>query len=227
MGPRLLQEQQGFLYRYLLHLPFRACRLVLLRQHTPATIRDTTALRSALENVRRQGWAENVSEAESGVASIAAPVRNGRGDVVAAVSVAGPTQRLGSDSHSSARAIQPGLDVSYSQPVNKQFAFTLNLSELTRVYDMDYDSPTWDMVRGVQTQSTIQNVLQSTERRLASASVSGPTHSMSSSSHSSRSMDRSSCPRPRVTLPPHPSCSSAMPPPSTWTACRCSVPPRW
>ncbi len=81
----------------------------------------------------------------------------------------GPSDRLGSDSSSRARAIQPGLDLSYSHPVNQSFAFTLNLSELTRVYDMDYDSPTWDMVRGVQTQSTIQNVLQSTERRLASS----------------------------------------------------------
>ena len=76
--------------------------------------------------------------------------------------------RLGSDSHSKARAIQPGLDVNYTHPVNKQFAFTLNLSEMTRVYDMDYDSPTWDMIRGVQTTSTEQNVLQTTERQLAS-----------------------------------------------------------
>ena len=76
--------------------------------------------------------------------------------------------RLGSDRHSKARAIQPGLDVNYTHPVNKQFAFTLNLSEMTRVYDMDYDSPTWDMIRGVQTTSTEQNVLQTTERQLAS-----------------------------------------------------------
>jgi iron complex outermembrane receptor protein len=40
-----------------------------------------------------------------------------------------------------------------------------------RVYDMDYDSPTWDLVRGVQTTSTIQNVLQTTERQLASTTL--------------------------------------------------------
>ncbi len=79
-------------------------------------------------------------------------------------------ERLGSDSTSSARAIQPGIDVSYAHPFNKQFAVTLNLSQLTRVYDMDYDTPTWDMVRGVQTTSTVQNVLQATERQLASMS---------------------------------------------------------
>ncbi len=78
-------------------------------------------------------------------------------------------ERLGSDRTSRARAIQPGIDISYAQPVNKRFAFTLNLSELTRVYDMDYDTPTWDMIRGIQTTSLEQNVLQSTERQLASA----------------------------------------------------------
>ncbi len=77
-------------------------------------------------------------------------------------------ERVGSDASSSARAIQPGIDVNYSHPVSKTFAFTLNLSQLTRVYDMDYDSPTWDMIRGVQTVNTEQNVLQTTERQLAS-----------------------------------------------------------
>ena len=76
--------------------------------------------------------------------------------------------RVGSDSHSQARAIQPGLDLNYAHPVNERFAFTVNLSQLTRVYDMDYDSPVWDLFRGVQTTSTEQNVLQTTERQLAS-----------------------------------------------------------
>lgn len=70
----------------------------VLPRHTPVTIATIGALRSALENIRRQGWAENVNEVEVGTASIAAPIRNGRGDVVAAVSVAGPVQRLSSDS---------------------------------------------------------------------------------------------------------------------------------
>ena len=80
-------------------------------------------------------------------------------------------ERLGSDSTSSARAIQPGIDLNYSHPVNKQFAFTINLSQLTRVYDMDYDSPTWDLIRGVQTTNSEQNVLQATERQLASTTM--------------------------------------------------------
>ncbi len=69
-----------------------------LRRRTPATITSLTVLRSTLQNIRQQGWAENVNETEMGAASIAAPIRNGRGDVVAAISIAGPVQRLGSDS---------------------------------------------------------------------------------------------------------------------------------
>ncbi|MEY2882018.1 MAG: hypothetical protein RLZZ15_4398, partial [Verrucomicrobiota bacterium] len=83
----------------------------------------------------------------------------------------GLNERVGSDRTSSARAIQPGIDVNYAHPVNKQFAFTLNLSQLTRVYDMDYDSPTWDLIRGVQTTNLEQNVLQTTERQLASTTL--------------------------------------------------------
>ncbi len=83
----------------------------------------------------------------------------------------GLSEQLGSDSHSKARAIQPGIDLNYSHPVNDRFAFTVNLSQMTRVYDMDYDSPTWDLFRGVQTTSTIQNVLQTTERQLASTTL--------------------------------------------------------
>ncbi|MBI4627005.1 MAG: TonB-dependent receptor [Verrucomicrobia bacterium] len=83
----------------------------------------------------------------------------------------GLDDRVGSDRHSKARAIQPGIDINYSHPVNKSFAFTINLSELTRVYDMDYDNPGWDLIRGVQTTSTEQNVLQTTERQLASTTL--------------------------------------------------------
>lgn len=48
-----------------------------------------------LAEVRRRGWAQSVAERESGVASVAAPIRDGRGTVVAAISVSGPTDRIG------------------------------------------------------------------------------------------------------------------------------------
>ena len=70
----------------------------MMVRRTPYTVTDPRALRSLLETVRKQGYAENVSESELGVASVAAPIRNARGEVIASVSVAGPVQRLGTES---------------------------------------------------------------------------------------------------------------------------------
>jgi DNA-binding IclR family transcriptional regulator len=50
---------------------------------------------AVLTGVRRRGWAQSVGEREAGVASVSAPVRDGRGSVVAAISVSGPLERLG------------------------------------------------------------------------------------------------------------------------------------
>jgi DNA-binding IclR family transcriptional regulator len=43
--------------------------------------------------VGRRGWAQSVEERERGVASASAPVRDGRGRLLAAVSVSGPVER--------------------------------------------------------------------------------------------------------------------------------------
>ena len=43
--------------------------------------------------IGRGGWAESVEERERGVASVSAPVRDGQGRIVAAVSVSGPVER--------------------------------------------------------------------------------------------------------------------------------------
>jgi DNA-binding IclR family transcriptional regulator len=48
-----------------------------------------------LAEVRRRGWAQSVAEREPGVASVSVPVRDGRGVVVAAISVSGPIDRMG------------------------------------------------------------------------------------------------------------------------------------
>ncbi|MDO4612751.1 MAG: IclR family transcriptional regulator [Actinomycetaceae bacterium] len=48
-----------------------------------------------LAQVRRRGWAQSVAEREVGVASVSAPVRGSHGNVVAAVSVSGPIERMG------------------------------------------------------------------------------------------------------------------------------------
>jgi DNA-binding IclR family transcriptional regulator len=48
-----------------------------------------------LLDVRRRGWAHSVAEREAGVASLSAPVRDGAGGVLGAVSISGPVERLG------------------------------------------------------------------------------------------------------------------------------------
>jgi DNA-binding IclR family transcriptional regulator len=48
----------------------------------------------ALAEVRRRGWAASVAQREAGVASVSAPVRDHGGDVIAAISVSGPVERL-------------------------------------------------------------------------------------------------------------------------------------
>jgi DNA-binding IclR family transcriptional regulator len=65
-----------------------------LPRKTPYTISDQATLRAQLVQVRARGWAENVNESEVGVASIAAPIRDVRGVVIAALSIAGPVQRM-------------------------------------------------------------------------------------------------------------------------------------
>lgn len=60
-----------------------------------ALLSDATFTERVLLDVRRRGWAQSVAERESGVASVSAPVRDGSGQVVAAVSVSGPVDRIG------------------------------------------------------------------------------------------------------------------------------------
>ncbi|GAA5159255.1 IclR family transcriptional regulator [Pseudonocardia eucalypti] len=60
-----------------------------------AVLTDATFTERTLLEVRRRGWAQSVAERESGVASVSAPVRNLEGEVVAAVSVSGPVDRIG------------------------------------------------------------------------------------------------------------------------------------
>jgi len=79
-----------------------------LPKRTPHSISDTATLRRELERVRKQGWAENVNESEVGIASVAAPIRNVFGTVVAAVSIAGPIQRL--DGASLKRFARPAVE---------------------------------------------------------------------------------------------------------------------
>jgi DNA-binding IclR family transcriptional regulator len=49
----------------------------------------------ALADVRRRGWAQSVGQREAGVASVSAPVFGADGELLAALSISGPIERLG------------------------------------------------------------------------------------------------------------------------------------
>jgi DNA-binding IclR family transcriptional regulator len=65
-----------------------------LRRVAPATIVDRAALVTELERVRAEAFALAADELEPGLTAMAAPVHGPTGDVIAALSISGPTLRL-------------------------------------------------------------------------------------------------------------------------------------
>lgn len=68
-----------------------------LRAYTPTTITSLKKLLVDIEAVREAGYAVVVDELELGLTAIAAPLRNVHGDVIASLSVSGPTFRFDED----------------------------------------------------------------------------------------------------------------------------------
>lgn len=60
---------------------------------TPRSVADAAVLRAQLAEVAARGWAENREESRLGVCSVGAPVSDGDGAVIAALSVAAPVSR--------------------------------------------------------------------------------------------------------------------------------------
>nr|WP_165826263.1 IclR family transcriptional regulator [Rhizobium wuzhouense] len=65
-----------------------------LKAHTPRTLTDPMAIKAEIARVREQGYAVIDQELEIGLCSIAVPVRNDRGRVVAAINVGAPAAVL-------------------------------------------------------------------------------------------------------------------------------------
>ena len=61
---------------------------------TPRTITTSKRLLKELRTIRERGYGLDEEEREKGVCCVAAPIRNHNGEVVAAISVAGPSQRM-------------------------------------------------------------------------------------------------------------------------------------
>ena len=65
-----------------------------LERHTERTVTDPVELRRQLDRTLERGWAATDEELEVGLTALAAPIRDGSGKVVAAVSISGPSYRL-------------------------------------------------------------------------------------------------------------------------------------
>ncbi|HEY2067647.1 MAG TPA: IclR family transcriptional regulator [Gemmatimonadaceae bacterium] len=64
-----------------------------LKRLTPKTITSGRALRAELARVRTRGYATVWAELEPDLAAVAAPVRNHRDEIIAALAIAGPVSR--------------------------------------------------------------------------------------------------------------------------------------
>ncbi|WP_216093619.1 IclR family transcriptional regulator [Sporolituus thermophilus] len=64
------------------------------RRFTENTITDALSLKKHLEEVRQRGYAFDREEFEIGLFCIAAPIKNHKGNVIAAISLSGPTARM-------------------------------------------------------------------------------------------------------------------------------------
>lgn len=89
-------------------------------RYTDRTITTRERLLEELERVRRQGYAVDDEEQETGLRCVAAPVRNHQGEVVAAVSISGPTVQL--SDHRLAEVIP--LVVRISREISARLGYT-------------------------------------------------------------------------------------------------------
>jgi len=78
-------ELDAFLHNHTLHA------------YTSKTITSPDKLRAELQTIRRQGYSYDEGELEDGIKAIATPIRNRQGEVIAAMSIPGPINRMTQD----------------------------------------------------------------------------------------------------------------------------------
>lgn len=98
---------------------------------TPNTNTDPKALQKLLEEIRHDGYALDDEESEVGVRGVAAPIRDISGQVIAAVGLAGPTQRLGKKE---LRGLIPQV-VSTADAISARMGYKRNASSGEVSYD--------------------------------------------------------------------------------------------
>ncbi|MCX8116793.1 MAG: IclR family transcriptional regulator [Desulfobacterota bacterium] len=94
-----------------------------LKPRTPFTLVSKSALKRELDKVRRTGFAINNEELSIGLRSVAAPVRNAQGEVIAAVNIAVPSSRVDLkrlETELAQKAIETANRISYTLGYRKE-----------------------------------------------------------------------------------------------------------
>lgn len=82
-------------------LPERECNAILtqkgLPRRTQNTIVDLQELKEHLKQIKSQDYAVDNEENEDGIRCVAAPIRNYRGEVIAGISISGPSVRISAE----------------------------------------------------------------------------------------------------------------------------------
>ena len=90
-----------------------------LTAYTAASVTDPDVLDARLEQVRRQGWAFVAGEREVGLHTVAAPIFDPAGHLVAAIAISGPSFRMGPEQASQLAALVTGAAEKISQAIAK------------------------------------------------------------------------------------------------------------
>jgi len=88
-----------------------------LPRYTENTITDVSKLKQELSIIKREGTAVDNEEFESGVKCVASPIKNVDGNVVAAVSISGPSTRLSSERVQELKSLVKSCTLEISQAI--------------------------------------------------------------------------------------------------------------
>lgn len=85
---------------FLAYLPREELESILskpIRAYTGKTITTPETLLQQFDAIRRQGYSFDDEELEAGIRAVAAPIRNHKSEIIAGISIAGPTSRMSDD----------------------------------------------------------------------------------------------------------------------------------
>ncbi len=103
IGKRLPAHCTGLGKAMLAFLPENEVKRIIkekgLKRFTKNTITDRKKFFEELKKIRERGYAIDNEEIEDGLRCIAAPVFNGEGNVIAAVSISGPSSRINEETY--------------------------------------------------------------------------------------------------------------------------------